>query len=139
MKRYRIFRWHEVLDSEVPLLGHSHCRREQPEVGIQRVEPLSYDEKLITALSHFEPETPIRAAEILSARKVIRALEPLKAAFCSRGDLDPFMGQAFLRAIATIAGESECEVARELLKRSTFASPVAEDILRKALKPSSGS
>ncbi len=49
------------------------------------------------------------------------------------------MGQAFLRAIATIAEKSECEVARELLKRSTFASPIAGDILRKALKASSGS
>ncbi len=86
---------------------------------------MSYDEKLIKALNHFEPETAIRAAQILAMKKVREGADAIADAFVNRADLDPIMARAFLRAIAEIEGKSETNVAMDLKKRDGFKSETA--------------
>ena len=90
---------------------------------------MSYDEKLIKALNHFEPETAIRAAQILAMKKVREGADAIADAFANRADLDPIMAHAFLKAIAEIEGKSETSVAMDLKKRDGFKSETATNII----------
>ena len=90
---------------------------------------LSYEEKLIKALMHFEPQTAIRAAEILAMRKSKAGAAAIADAFANRRDLDPIMARDFIRAIASILGEDDTSVASGLKKRGKFSSAVASVIV----------
>ncbi|MCL5737825.1 MAG: hypothetical protein M1303_04180 [Bacteroidetes bacterium] len=90
---------------------------------------MSYDEKLIKALNHFEPETAIRAAQILAMKKVREGADAIADAFVNRADLDPIMAHAFLRAIAEINEENESAVASRLKKKDNFRSRTAKVIV----------
>jgi hypothetical protein len=92
-------------------------------------ESMSYDEKLIRALWHFEPETAVRAAEILAMRKVKKGALGIADAYAARADLDPMMARTFVKAIAEITGESEAEVAGQLRWKNNFASETAAKIV----------
>lgn len=89
---------------------------------------LSYEEKLINALMHFEPQTAMRAAEILAMRKAKAGADAIADAFVNRADLDPIMARAFLKAIEGITGKTEAEIAARLKEKGGFASEVASRI-----------
>ena len=95
---------------------------------------MSYDEKLIKALNHFEPETAIRAAQILAMKKVREGADAIADAFANRADLDLIMARAFIRAIANILGEDDAAVATGLNKRGNFRSAVASRIVEVILQ-----
>lgn len=59
-----------------------------------------YDEKLIRALHHPEPMTPIRAAYILGERRVKRAVSVLEKTI--EENSDPYLVQACIVAIGKI-------------------------------------
>ena len=94
---------------------------------------LSYEEKLIKALMHFEPQTAIRAAEILAMRKSEAGAQAIADAFANRSDLDPIMACAFINAIASIVDEDDTRVASGLKKRGKFNSAVASVIIERIL------
>ena len=92
-------------------------------------DDMSYDEKLIKALNHFEPETAIRAAQILAMKKVREGADAIADAFANRADLDPIMARAFIRAIAEINEQNESAVASRLKKKDNFRSRTAKVIV----------
>ncbi len=94
---------------------------------------LTYDEKLIKALMHFEPQTAIRAAEILAMRKSKAGAAAIANAFVNRADLDPIMARAFISAIASILGEDNAQVASDLQRKGKFSSAVASVVLERIL------
>ena len=94
---------------------------------------LTYDEKLIKALTHFEPQTAIRAAEILGMRKSKPGAAAIADAFANRRDLDPIMARDFIRTIASILSEDDTNVASCLKKRGKFNSVVASVIIERIL------
>lgn len=112
--------WHEVHVEDVVC---PNCRSD-----LSTFDDLTYEEKLIKALMHFEPQTPIRAAEILALRESKQGAAALVRAFVDRADLDVIMGRAFLKAIARIAGEDEKVVASRL-KKNTFKSATASTLI----------
>lgn len=118
--------WHEVTqkDSACPLCG----------ADLSGFEELSYDEKLMKALMHFEPRTAVRAAQILAMRKSVPGAAAIARAFVDRPDLDIIMGREFLKAIADINGLEERGVASELIN-STFKSETAQSIIEDSLYP----
>lgn len=59
-----------------------------------------YVEKLILALSHPEPTTPVRAAELLGRVRAAGAVEPLIGRV--RENADVFVVRAAIRALASI-------------------------------------
>jgi HEAT repeat protein len=71
----------------------------------------SFEEKLIRALNHPEPSTPIRAATILGRRRSTAAVEPLIALGLSTSD--PYIQEA----VAMALGEIGDPRARECLER----------------------
>lgn len=95
---------------------------------------LSYDEKLVKALMHFESQTAIRAAEILALRKSKAGADAIADAFVNRADLDPIMARSFIRSIAVILGQDDADVADELNKRGNFRSAVASRIVEVILQ-----
>lgn len=99
------------------------------ESDLMLFEGMSYDEKLIRALWHFEPETAVRAAAILAMRKVKKGALGIADAYAGRADLDPMMARTFVKAIAEITGESEAEVAAQLRWKYNFASKTAARIV----------
>lgn len=94
---------------------------------------LSYEEKLIKALMHFEPQTAIRAAEILAMRKSKAGAEAIANAFVNRADLDPIMARAFIGAIASILAEDKTQVALNLRRKGKFSCAVASVIVDRIL------
>ncbi len=122
--------WHEVHADDVvcPNCGSN----------LSVFDDLTYDEKLMKALMHFEPQTAIRAAEILAMRKSKAGAEAIAVAFVSRKDLDPIMARAFVAAIAGILDKDETYVAIELNSRGGFHSEVAWRIVESILKRSGG-
>ncbi len=95
---------------------------------------LTYDEKLMKALMHFEPQTAMRAAEILATRRSRPGADAIANAFVNRVDLDPIMARAFIKAIAHILGEDDADVADGLNRRGNFRSAVASRIVEVILQ-----
>lgn len=120
MRTYCINCWNEV-NEQKGLCPHCGSR-------LNETENLGYDDKLIAALFHFEPETPIRAAELLAARKTKRAVPEIVRAYCNRPDLDPFMAKAFIHAISEIENKPISSICEELLQKDNFKSEVAKSI-----------
>lgn len=118
--------WHEVRkeDKACPYCGGD----------LSVFDELTYDEKLIKALMHFEAQTAVRAAKILAMRKSKRAAGAIAQAFINRSDLDVVMGRAFIKAIAEINGEDE-KVTASTLKNDKFRSEAAGIIIEDSLSP----
>lgn len=72
-----------------------------------------YVEKLILALNHPEPTTPVRAAELLGRLRASQAIEPLTRLVGESGDV--FVVRAAIRALAAV-GTAD---AREFLETLT--------------------
>jgi hypothetical protein len=125
VKQYCIYCWNEVNEKQGLC---PHCGR-----PLDEIDQLDYDDKLIAALFHFEPETPIRAAEVLAARKTKKAVPEIFRAYCSRSDLDPFMAKAFIHAISVIENKSIDFVCKEIIRRDNFKSEVAKKVVQAIL------
>lgn len=117
--------WHEVRADD------SVCSNCGSDLAL--FNDLTYDEKLIKALMHFEPQTAIRAAEILAVRKSKGGAAAIADAFANRRDLDPIMARTFISAIGSILGQDDTNVASGLKKRGKFNSVVASAILESIL------
>lgn len=113
--------WHEVHaeDTVCPSCGGD----------LSIFNDLTYEGKLIKALTHFEPQTAIRAAEILAMRKSKPGADAIANAFVNRADLDPIMARAFIRAIAIIMEEDDASVAAELKNRANVRSDAAARVI----------
>jgi len=74
----------------------------------------SYEEKLIWALRHPEPTTPVRAATILGDRRALAAVEPLIAVALSSRDF--YLQEAAVIALGQI-GDKRAQPCLERLSR----------------------
>ena len=72
-----------------------------------------YSERLIAALRHPEPSTPVRVAWVLGERKEERAVEPLTEVIEKTGDA--FGAEAAVEALGKIGGAR----AEEAVRRAT--------------------
>ena len=72
-----------------------------------------YVDKLILALNHPEPTTPVRAAELLGRVRAARAVDPLISLVRASGDV--FVVRAAIHALGAIGTSA----ARELLETLT--------------------
>jgi HEAT repeat protein len=85
--------------------------------------------KLVRALRHPEPETPVRAAFILGKLKAISAVPAL--ARLSRSASDPYIAAACVRALGEIGGREAYEAVRKLLEGEV--SVIVRDAAREVL------
>lgn len=99
--------WGEVNDAERVC---PHCGVDIPGLLDQR----DYVAKLIAALSHPEPTTPIRAAWILGKLRAKSAVVPLLTLL--QGDADLFVKAAAVEALGQIGDTSARMVLAELAK-----------------------
>lgn len=96
----------------------THCWREVPQAATvcphcsddiaARQARADYADKLIAALHHPEPTTPIRAAWILGQRRERKAVEPLCA--LARETRDAFILAAALEALGEIGDPSAAHI-----------------------------
>jgi predicted amidophosphoribosyltransferase len=119
----------------------SNCWNEVKENGkmcpwcgydLHSIEDEGYDSKLVRALSHFEPGTAMRAAQILAMRNTKEAAEAIERAFLRRSDIDPIMARTFIEALANVTGQTQREVAvklKEKVSRSSDSSKMKLKIL----------
>lgn len=92
MTYYCINCWREI---DKDLSTCPHCGYD-----LKQASENSFTDKLIKAINHPEPETPIRAASILGDLKVKEAVQPLLLKLNSQKD--PFIIEAFVTAILKI-------------------------------------
>jgi HEAT repeat protein len=84
-----------------------HCGANQEQLG---QEP--FVRKLIRALDHPEPETPVRAAYVLGELKVREAVPKLRRVI--RQSKDPFLRAASIRALGKIGAATSSELTAAL-------------------------
>ena len=82
--------------------------------GLRQSANESYEEKLIWALGHPEPTTPVRAATILGERRAVAAVEPLIALALSTPDF--YLQEAAVIALGQI-GDKRAQPYLERLSR----------------------
>lgn len=87
--------WHEI-DPKIEVCPHCGSNQEM-------LSEEEYDEKLLRALHHTEPTTPIRAAYILGERHSQKAVPFLEAVIDEQRD--PYLSQACVVAIGKIGLE----------------------------------
>jgi HEAT repeat protein len=100
--------WKEVNEADKVC---PHCGVDIPGVLDQR----DYVAKLIAALSHPEPTTPVRAAWILGKLRAKSAVRPLLALV--RGNADLFLKAAAVEALGQIGDASARQVLVELAEK----------------------
>lgn len=91
-----------------------HCGADMSEAARR-----TFPEKLVAALNHWEPSTPIRAAGILSRIRHAQAIPALLARAAreiDRARPDPYLVAACLRAAEELGADRE--VLEELLRRT---------------------
>jgi len=105
MVRYCPICWSEAEDN-------GRC----PECGgsVRRSVSETYEEKLIWALRHPEPTTPVRGATILGERRALAAVEPLIAVALSTPDF--YLQEAAVVALGQI-GDKRAQPYLERLSR----------------------
>lgn len=86
--------WHEIEKDRGVCL---HCQADQGALELE-----SFVRKLIRALHHPEPETPIRAAAILGDLQATEAIRPLEHALFTNPD--PYIAAACAQALGKIGG-----------------------------------
>jgi len=97
--------WHEV-GGEIPVCPH--CGAEIAEV----LERRDYTAKLIAALSHPEPTTPLRAIWVLGKLRAVKAAEPLMHLL--QGKADPYTKAAAVEALGLIGAPGARPILTEL-------------------------
>ncbi|HZR04457.1 MAG TPA: HEAT repeat domain-containing protein [Candidatus Udaeobacter sp.] len=95
--------WTEVAESTT---GCPHCYTEISE----RISQADYTDKLIAALRHKEPMTPVRAAWILGERREQKA-EPALAKIVRKAK-DAFLVESAVEALGKIGGSAATETVR---------------------------
>ena len=86
-----------------------------------------YVDKLITALNHPEPTTPIRAAWILGQRRETKAIKPLFA--LALNSADSFVAAGAVKALVSIGTSESLELASKFSNHPSI-------LVRKAAKAS---
>jgi len=97
--------WKEIAKADVC----PHCQADLREFSAE-----SFEQKLIRALHHPEPSTPIRAATILGKRRSKAAVEPLIDLGMSTSD--PYVQEAVVTALGQI-GDPHAHTCLEHLRR----------------------
>ncbi len=92
--------WKEILVSERVC---PHCGFDQNEL-----ENESYTQKLIRALNHPEPATPVRAANILSKINAKEAVPHLLNKL--KTETDPFIIEAFVKALLHLEPDTKIQI-----------------------------
>lgn len=100
MTYYCVNCWHEI---KKDVLTCPYCG-----FDLKQASENSFTDKLIKALNHPEPETPIRAANILGELKVKKALDPLLLRL--QHEKDPFIIEAVVNAILKIDPDQLSEI-----------------------------
>ena len=114
--------WQEI---EEATASCSHCGANQEQLG---QDP--FVRKLIRALHHPEPETPVRAAYVLGELNAKEAVPELKQVIGNSED--PFLRAAAIRALGKIGGVTFSELAAALTKseQSVFERVALKEALR---------
>jgi len=101
-----------------------HCGANQEQLGQE-----SFVRKLIRALHHPEPETPVRAAYVLGELKAMEAMPELKQVIGR--SKDPFLRAAAIRALGKIGGvtSSELSAALSSSETSVFERAALKEVL----------
>jgi predicted amidophosphoribosyltransferase len=114
--------WAEVLESATVC---PHCHAEISE----RISEADYADKLIAALRHKEPMTPVRAAWILGERHEQKAV-PVLAKIVKKAK-DAFLVESAVEALGKIGGNTASDVVRGAARHSSLRVRVkARDVLR---------
>jgi HEAT repeat protein len=87
------------------------CRSHQEQLGQE-----SFVQKLIRALQHPEPETPIRAAYVLGELRATQAMNDLVSVLFTSSD--PYIAAACAEALGKIGGASALRVLQRALNES---------------------
>jgi len=100
------------------------CGANQQELGQE-----SFVRKLIRALHHPEPETPVRAAYVLGELKAKEAVAELKRVIGESND--PFLRAAVIRALGKIGGATSSELSAALSnsQSSVFERAAVREVL----------
>jgi HEAT repeat protein len=102
-----------------------HCHGDISE----RISQADYADKLIAALSHKEPMTPVRAAWILGERHEQKAVPAL--AKIVRKTKDAFLAESAVEALGKIGGELATRAVRTAAKHSSLRVRVkAREVLQ---------
>ena len=102
-----------------------HCHTEI----LERISQADYADKLISALRHREPMTPVRAAWILGERREQKATPAL--AKIVRKAKDAFLVESAVEALGKIGGSAASDVVRAATRHSSLRVRVkARDVLR---------
>jgi HEAT repeat protein len=114
--------WAEVLESATIC---PHCY-----TGISdRISEADYTDKLIAALRHKEPMTPVRAAWILGQRCEQKAVPALTKIV--RKGKDAFLVESAVEALGKIGGNTASDAVRAAARHSSLRVRVkARDVLR---------
>jgi len=113
--------WQEIGEAAASC---SHCGANQEQLG---QEP--FVRKLIRALHHPEPETPVRAAYVLGELKATEAVQALKRVIVD--SKDPFLRAAAIRALGKIGGVTSSELSAALSnsEASVFERAALKEVL----------
>jgi HEAT repeat protein len=114
--------WAEVPES-VTVCPHCHTNISE------RISEAEYTDKLIAALRHKEPTTPVRAAWILGERREQRAVPALTRIV--KKAKDAFLVESAVEALGKIAGSPAIATVRSATHHSSLRVRVkARDVLR---------
>jgi len=114
--------WHEVSESATIC---PHCRTNISE----RISQTDYIDKLIAALRHKEPTTPVRAAWILGERREEKAVPELTKIV--KKAKDAFFVESAVEALGKIGGTTATAAVRGATQHSSLRVRVkARDVLR---------
>jgi HEAT repeat protein len=114
--------WKEI-ERDLKVCPHCGARQEQ-------LARETFVRKLVRALRHPEPETPIRAAFVLGQLKAEAAVPELTAVL--RTSSDPYIAAACADALGRIGGPLALQSLRKTLKMTP--SVIVEHAARKALE-----
>ncbi len=115
--------WREVSESATIC---SHCHTNISE----RISQTDYTGKLIAALQHKEPMTPVRAAWILGQRREQEAVPALTKIV--RKAKDAFLVESAVEALGKIGGSTASDAIRAAAHHSSLRVRVkARDVLKK--------
>jgi HEAT repeat protein len=95
----------------------------------ERISQANYTDKLIAALGHKEPTTPVRAAWILGERREQKAV-PALAKIIKKAD-DAFLVESAAEALGKIGGRAATAAVRPAAHHSSLRVRIkARDVLR---------
>ena len=114
--------WHEVSE-QATICPHCHADISE------RISQANYTDKLIAALRHKEPTTPVRAAWILGERHEQKAV-PALAKIVKKAK-DAFVVESAVEALGKIGGSAATAAVRSATQHSSLRVRVkARDVLR---------